>query len=505
MRFSEYYNIQPALDDDWFDTLLPVDTNFCVDAFLIYDDTNSQWASAHDHILDFFGMVFGLLRDSGGDKNHPAWKKAERLLLFPEPAEFCLGVAENSPMGSGSAGGLQEGMIEGVRTALGLGMDNLEHMEMLALFQGGMGLDRISDAVCNILKSYFIEYTQEVCRRHGVPTETFRVRNANWSEVDARWQERDVQLPANPFVRRRQPVLLVPRRFLRDIPVANADGFWTYAWANHAETLRGDFNWDLAKHARHVDRRQKAKMARQNPEIVAKYLRKLEEQDHEPYPIDTDPKLRTKSWEMGAAIAQHSPLSFVAREPAEFARFVEAVIQAFRHGIEHQGDWTMLWHGGIHMPERKAQSLFRSSAIHYCRANNIDLSGEANAGRGPVDFKFSQGWSARTVVEIKLMENTKFWDGLLEQTPQYAISEEVGIAFFVAIAYGDNEMDTDRIAKVKRGTELVAMEKGITVVPIVIDARRKVSASKIKAPKAVKDQLAQTNDQSDSEDPTEAA
>ncbi|MDQ7906848.1 hypothetical protein RB614_20240 [Phytohabitans sp. ZYX-F-186] len=494
VHFSELYAIERTSDDDWFDPLLLADTNLCVDPFLIYPEKSERWRTAHDHILDFFGMVFGLVRDSGGNEQHPAWLKASRLLMFPEPPEFCLGVAETSPMGSGTGRGLQEGMLEGVRTALGLGMDNLEHMEMLALFQGGMGLDRISDAVCNILKSYFIEYTQEVCRRHGVPMETFRVRNAYWSEEYARWQERDTELPVNPFVGKRQPVLLVPYRFLKDIPVVTANAFWTYAWANHAADLRGDFNFDLAQN---VDRRQKAKMARQNPDIVAKYLLKEEEQEHRPYPVDTDPKMRIRWWELGGEMATRSPLAFVATEPAEFPTFVKAVLAAFQHGIEHQGDWQMLWYRNIALPERKVQLLFRSSATHYCRANEIDISGEANAGRGPVDFKFSQGWSARAVVEIKLMNNTKFWHGLLEQTPQYAISEEVKVAFFVAIGYTDEEMSAENAEMVERAAKLVARDKGIEVIPIVVDARRKDSASKLKADKAVLDELRQGGDEPD--------
>ncbi len=502
MRFSEYNGIEPGPDDDWFDTLLPVDTNLCVDPFLIYDDTTPRWTTAHDHILDFFGLVFGLVRDSRGNENSIAWQQAKRLLRFPEPAEFCLGVAENSPMGSGSAAGLQEGMLEGVRTALGLGMDNLQHMEMLGLFQGGMGLDRISDAVCNILKSYFIEYTQDVCRRHGVSMEPFRVRNAAWSETFARWQEREVDLPANPFVARRQPVLLVPRRFLKDIPVVTADAFWHYAWSNHAAELRGDFNFDLAQN---VDRRQKAKMARQNPQVVAEYLRSLEYQDHEPYPVDRDPKLRVRWWEFGAQIARHSPLSYVASDPAEFPEFVKAVVEAFRRGIEHQGDWTLLWHGNTSAQEKRVQALFRSSVRHYCQAYNIDFSREPNAGSGPVDFKFSQGWSARTVVEMKLMRHTGFWDGILEQAPQYAIAEEVNVAVFVAIAYTDRDMEQERVAKVHRAAELVASTKNIQVFPVIIDARPKESASKLKAPKSVKDQLDQVDGDDDPDGGTLAA
>ncbi|MFI6078875.1 hypothetical protein ACIA5C_45930 [Actinoplanes sp. NPDC051343] len=117
MRFSEFYEVEKTEVDDWFDPFLPADTPLCVDPFLIYPDAKAPWAGAHDHILDFFAMVFDLVRASGGNTASLAWKKAEALLMFPEPSEFCLGVANGSPHGSGSGRGLQAGMLEGVRTA----------------------------------------------------------------------------------------------------------------------------------------------------------------------------------------------------------------------------------------------------------------------------------------------------------------------------------------------------------------------------------------------------
>jgi hypothetical protein len=237
MRFSELYDIEPTEDDDWFDPFLPADTPLCVDPFLIYEVSKGRWAPAHDHILNFFACVFTLVRLAKGNRGSNHWQQAERLLLFPEPSEFCLGVAEGSPMGAGAGPGLQKGMLTGINAAVGLGIENVSHMEMLALFEGGMGLDRISDVTCNILKSDFIEYTREICRKHNLPMEKFTVRNASWSDEFLRWQERVVELPANPFTKKAQAVLLVPERFLRKIPVVTVDGFWRYAWESHADEL----------------------------------------------------------------------------------------------------------------------------------------------------------------------------------------------------------------------------------------------------------------------------
>lgn len=201
MHFSEVYSVERTADDDWFDTYLPSDSKFCVDPFLVYESSLGGWENSHRRMLQFFAMVFELVRRANNNKSSPAWRQAQHLLLFPEPAEFCLGVAEGSPLGAGSGSGLQKEMLDGISIAVRYGLANLPHMEMLALFEGGMGFDRISDAVCNILKSDFISYTQRVCDRHNIPVRRFKVQHADWSEEFLRWRERWVELPPNPFFR----------------------------------------------------------------------------------------------------------------------------------------------------------------------------------------------------------------------------------------------------------------------------------------------------------------
>jgi hypothetical protein len=70
------------------------------------------------------------------------------------------------------------------------------------------------------------------------------------------------------------------------------------------------------------------------------------------------------------------------------------------------------------------QRLFFAVAYSYCDANNIDLSPECDAGSGQVDFKFSKGFDARVVVEIKLSTNPKVIAGYSMQLQTYMKAEE---------------------------------------------------------------------------------
>ncbi|HEY1212614.1 MAG TPA: hypothetical protein VGE93_03180, partial [Bryobacteraceae bacterium] len=482
MRFSERFAVGIGQDDDWFDPLLTTDTKLFVDPFLIWEEKDGPWARAHEHLLDFYEMIFALVRDSKGNEDHISWKQASRLLIFPEPAEFCLGVAEGTPLGSGSGKGLQREMLDGIRTATGFGMSRVAHTEIVSLFQGGMGIDRISDMTCNILKRYFVEYTQEICRRHEIPMREIEVRNLDWSEEFCKWKDGVCELPYNPRIDR--GAILTPKRFLRSIPVASSDGFWNWAWSERSEDLRVNMTYDILKHmgkrADNVKRDLKAKLARENPDIAVLYLRHLEDEEQEPYPVDEDPNLLVNWYEKGAEFSKHTPLSFLPEDRRDFCRFIEAVVKAYQHNIEEQDGWQLLWYEDAGREERAAQVLFRSSVIHYCRANDIDLTGESDAGRGPVDFKFSRGWGARALIEVKLARNTRFWDRILAQQPQYQKSEEIDCGYFVAIAYTDEHCSEKVRQKLARAADLVSKNSGFEIKPILVDARRKLSASKLR-------------------------
>ncbi|MEX1271879.1 MAG: hypothetical protein WEB55_05475, partial [Acidimicrobiia bacterium] len=82
------------------------------------------------------------------------------------------------------------------------------------------------------------------------------------------------------------------------------------------------------------------------------------------------------------------------------------LIADFKWFVEERGGSANFWAGERPYSEKQAQVLFHSSVMNACRAADVDISPESNAGRGPVDFKFAAGWSRRAVVELKFAKSS---------------------------------------------------------------------------------------------------
>ena len=65
------------------------------------------------------------------------------------------------------------------------------------------------------------------------------------------------------------------------------------------------------------------------------------------------------------------------------------------------------------------QLVFLAVADAYCRANNVDITPEAGAGGGPVDFKFSDGYNGRILVEVKISDNPQLLHGYTVRLETY--------------------------------------------------------------------------------------
>jgi hypothetical protein len=471
VRFSEHFLVARDVDDDWFDPLLNADTQLFCDPFRVYADSSTTWHGSHETLLDFFEDMIDLVRIAGRSARHPALAKVRAALRFPEPAEFCLGYSRGTTAGSGSGAGLQADMLAAIQAAVGLGMSRVDHVESLTLLAGGMGADRISDLTCDVLKERFTTYTADVAARHGLPTQRVTVRNCRWDRTHRRWDDVVADLPINPISGK--PVLLCPERFLRDLPTVSEDEFWTWSWANYGEQLRADFNFDIATK---ISSREKARLARRHPEIAERFLKSLEANPKPPYDIESDPKLLVRWWEIGRSSAFVQDITPESTE--DITTFVRFVIERFRHNIEDQDGWRLLWHGTRSRDEKAVQQLFRAVVNGYCELAHVDLTGESNAGRGPVDFKLTGSWDGRALVEIKLVRNSQFWGGLQVQTPIYMKAEGVAVGFFVAIAFSDADLSAQRQEKVTKAAANVSTARNLAMHPVFIDARRKPSASK---------------------------
>ena len=471
MYASQYFGIERGLDDDWFDPILNADTKLFVDPFLIFKENTGAWADAHDVIVKHFGQAFMLIAEGNLNKQSLAYKKALDLLIFLEPKELCLGYTGSGTAGAGSGRGFAREIGVAIENAICRGLMNIRHFEEFGIFEIGIGADRISDIACTILKERLIEYTQDVAKRHDIPLDEHKIFASSFDQDRLRWITGIVQLPANPA--NDSPLLLVPKRFLRKLPVLNP-GDW---WEN--EQLRTDFNYEVMKN---VNKGKIVAMARAHPEAVQAWIEQKEQEPAEPYDFKSDPEGVWKWSRSTEEFVDQHPIHFQAvNSEEEFLDVIRRIIEQFKLFVEEEGGWSLLWNDQNNKEKREeaVQLLFRGIGKHYCRANNISMDREVNFGRGPVDFKFSSGYKFRAHLEIKKLHNGKFWNGLEDQLPSYMKSDEVNVGWFLAIRYRDGKKWDERQRQLPDRVAALREQKGLVINFDVIDARRPDSASKL--------------------------
>lgn len=160
--------------------------------------------------------------------------------------------------------------------------------------------------------------------------------------------------------------------------------------------------------------------------------------------------------------------------PEKVLEVVHETIKAFKHHVEKGNLWEALWANGNPKKERASQLIYFAIADCFCKANNIDISPEANMGGGPIDFKFSNGYEARVLVEMKRSNGT-VKHGYEKQLEYYKEAAQTFFGVFVVIDYGDLGNKLLTIQKI-RSERLEAGENASDIV--IVDAMQKQSASK---------------------------
>ena len=106
----------------------------------------------------------------------------------------------------------------------------------------------------------------------------------------------------------------------------------------------------------------------------------------------------------------------------------------------------------------------------------MDISPEADSGAGPVDFKFSDGYEAKVLVEIKLSTNPKLLHGYEKQLEAYKKAESSMSAIYLVIDLGNITRKRKDLFALRESMK--AQGKSVSEI-IIVDGARKVSASRL--------------------------
>lgn len=161
--------------------------------------------------------------------------------------------------------------------------------------------------------------------------------------------------------------------------------------------------------------------------------------------------------------------------PQSLRMIVMEILDLFKVQVEDRGLWKELWFENSPKHENTVQNLFFSMATAFCEAHDLDITPEANAGNGPVDFKISKGNTSKVIVEFKLTTSTAILRGYDTQLEVYKKADKSDDGIFVLVDVGGLGSSLDRLNEAKKALESEGRD-GSEI--LYIDGKQKQSASK---------------------------
>lgn len=468
LSVSDHLGISaPALEASGaFNAIIDIDSRLFIDPLLVRRSAVPEFEGAADVIDARLSAVLTLLKASK-QRGDVAWRNAAARLEFRELKGLAIGYSSKGTAGSGIGPGLRDRLLETAQEIVLAGVEDPALFELMGLLEEGIGADRISDMFARILIHPIFQFSERVFRELEIEGRQYRVGQTVYV------------IPANPF--NRAPILLLPREVLRDLPIAESWSDIDYVVAANAE-LRQRVNALIGASWRNARRMSKAELRSllvANPKTLQGLLDAYRKSRARPYNFKADPHGQV-IWYAAAreAVVEHPLRLLLPADPSadDVLGLVRTIGHHFKDLVEQHKWWSLLYNpDGRPKREEAAQLLFYGAADLYCGANDIDVSREANAGRGPVDFKFSRGYRARAIAEAKLTTNPRLLHAYEKQVEAYSQAEHTTRAILLVVDVGGSREQLEALLT-RRADDA---KKGLKFPEIVyVDARPRRSASR---------------------------
>jgi hypothetical protein len=451
-----------------FNGFVDIDANFYVDPSLLESASIFEFKNSAKRFREHFQKVITILNQANvADEKDVCFRNARNRLIFPELQAISLGNSTDGNPGKGIGKGLATKIASTAWQINRAGINDPAIFELVGLIEDKIGADRISDMTIRIILPDLLAYSERIAKKFKIQTAPFR------------YGEKQFLLPIDPS--KTSPVILTPKELLRDLLVSND---WSDIEKVRAqnEQLRSRTNELIGKSWKDIvaslSKAQLKNLLLKEPELLQDLLAQYKSKPAEQYDFVNDPAGYFIWQELGQHFSNIFPLKFDLEEVTS-ENILHAVIKIcnqFKSLVEDNGLAIHLWKDDQKSTrnERFAQLLFFAIADSYCRAHNLDLNREPNAGRGPVDFKVSKGYNAKVTVEIKFTSND-IRSGYVKQLPIYNAAEKTEYSVFLVIRNSESVLGLEDVKKLQ-GEQRKAGRRTPEI--FIIDGRIKPSASK---------------------------
>lgn len=470
IRYSELFNIPHKLflDKGVYDGCVNLDSKLHIDPSLLKKTKIKEFENAYSKFTYHFQPIFNLAKHvKHRSSNDRCFNQIWNRLIFKEKANSGLGYSVSDTHGNGISGKLSIQLANSAIDIINIGIEDPVIFELLPFIEENIGADRISDMAIAILYTNFLKYTQRICIELSISTIRFSSRNT---------QEK-YHLPCY----NNKPIIFIPTELLCDLPVAQ-DWDDIDRVCNYNKALRGRIAQSIGltwKEAQSMPKSNIKQYLMENPAVFKEIIDLYKDQTNTSYDCINDRAgiyigesvKGTVSCEYPLDLSQHKPLT------TENVYDISILIcQQYKSLIEDNGMCDLLYDNSSKCKnERAPQLLFFCIAESYCKANDIDLNRETNAGVGALDFKLSHGYSAKVNIEIKFSTNDII-KGYEKQLPVYNKAEKAKRSIYLVLRNSPN--DQKKIEALLKKEEVSLLKNASSPKVIIVDARIQPSASK---------------------------
>jgi hypothetical protein len=449
-----------------FDAFVDIDSKFHIDPHLLKIASTPELRHSYSKFQKYFQDIVQILRGSTikGDR---LWREACKRLIFREVPYAGLGYATKGTHGTGIGPETAKEITNTASEIIHAGILDPAIFELIGLFEEQIGADRISDMTLSIILTDILRYTERIAVCFNTCRKKHTVRGG------------DFELPYNKTTRK--PIILIPMEILRPLPVA-LDWSDIDFVSSHNVDLRNRVNKTIGntwKAATRVPKKDIKSAILDNPEILEDLLEQYKKKPPVPYDFSRDPEGEIIWSKTAQECTQSYPLDlrqFSHLTSSNAVSIVSTICKHFKKLVEDNGLFRLFYDdNGTQKKERAAQLLFFGIADAYCRANDLNLTAESNAGRGPVDFKISKGYRVSINVEIKYTTNDII-HGFNKQLPIYNKAENATHSIFLVIRITNTDDKIKRLLDLQTSVRASGQK---TPDIIIVDGRIQPSASKV--------------------------
>lgn len=456
--FVNHFEIDPIIFSETgaFNINLDSDSELYINPQLVRKCRIDEFIDAGSTITNYFSEIVRLVRLSKKEGDL-AWNAAKDKLTFTEIKGTCLGYSKKNTSGRSIGDKLSKKMITLMKEMVDLGSEDPIIFEVATFISKGIGSDRVSDILTNILYKNILLYTSNICRKLKIKT-----------DITIQQGDEAYELVMNPF--NGDPILLVPFSILSDLPVLK-----DLTDIEYLCNINGISCHELYKYVTFNDKKGITKddicySLTTSKEIGSLLSKAYLGQKSEPA-VHINQLIIQMCSEMDSQINAERPI-----DASDISSFVKSMNDWFKDYIENKGGFKVWDPEKMIVDEEQVQQIYRMMATSFCRNSGVDISPETDHGRGPVDFKFSKGYNEKVLVEIKLTSNSHIKNGLLDQLPIYDKSSDAKHSILLVVDLESKGFDKITETYMAQDEEFRNHFSLFTV-----DGSKKPSASKVRA------------------------